>query len=304
LNKELETIVSHLKQIAKDSRETAGDIEAKRNLVDKYFSVHPSILETTADICPVNIQGIKGEWILGESSHLQKRLLYIHGGSWMAGRVEKYRPHIARLANATSCAVLAIDYSLTPEAPFPAGLNDCVTAFEWICSHSPQESCTAESTFIAGDSAGGNLTLATLLKLKDTTDKLPNAAIALSAATDLTWSSESISTRANIDPALNAEIMPLLTEFYLQNNGNPTDALASPLYGELSGLPPLLLQVGDAEILLDDSVRFAEKAKLAGVDVTLEIYPEMPHVFQGFAPYLSEANIALINIGEFVKQHS
>lgn len=132
---------------------------------------------------------------------------------------------------------------------------------------------------------------------------LPDAAVALSPATDMSWTANSIQTRAAIDVALNVEIMPLLSNVYLQNNEDPLTPYASPLFGELHGLPALLLQVGDAEILLDDAVRFAEKAQAAAVDATLEIYADMPHVFQVFAPYLPDANLALERIGEFVKRH-
>lgn len=300
-NQALDIVVAHLQQIAKRSQETAGDISEKRALVDDYFTAHPSVMETTVQTIPVAIEHLSAEWIIGKNYDPARRLLYIHGGSWMAGRVEKYRPHIGRLADCSQCAILAIDYRLTPESPFPAGLNDCVMAFEWMCKNGPAGPDPASATFIAGDSAGGNLTLASLLKMRDEGLPLPEAVIAMSAATDLSWSSDSIVECADVEAALNPEVMPLITRFYLQNGEDPNTPYASPVFADLSGLPPLLLQCGDAEILLDDTRRFAEKARNCGVEVKEEIYQDMPHVFQGFAPFLPEATEALNSIGEFIR---
>ena len=296
---QLQTIIAHLRGIAQEALATAGDLESKRRLVDKYFAAHPSVLEHAASTVPVTLSQCTGLWITTQRSDPARRLLYLHGGSWMAGRASVYLPHIARVANATGCTVLAVDYRLAPENPFPAGLEDCVEAFLWMLEQGLAHTGRAQSYFIAGDSAGGNLTLATLLALKDRSAQMPDAAIALSPATDLTWSGESMTTRALVDPALNAVLMPLVTNIYLQGRAAADAPLVSPLFGYLRGLPPLLLQVGDAEILLSDSMRFAERARAAGVAVTLEVYPYMPHVFQGFAPYLPEAVDALRRVGEF-----
>jgi acetyl esterase/lipase len=168
-----------------------------------------------------------------------------------------------------------------------------------MCDNDPTGRAPAQRSYMAGDSAGGNLVLASLLALKQRGMHVPDAAVALSPATDLTWQGESLATRALHDPALNALLMPLITNLYLQGGDVPTNPLVSPLFGDLAGLPPLLLQVGDAEILLSDSERFADRARAAGVDVTLEIYPHMPHVFQGFAPYLPEAVDSLSRVGSF-----
>ncbi len=296
------TIVNnHLRSIARRAMNPLGGIKNKRALVDEYAAAHPSILKMDADFIAVSFSHFQGEWVIASNSDPGKRILYLHGGSWMAGRVEKYRPHIARIAAATSCAVLAIDYRLAPEDPFPNGLEDCVTAYQWMCDHGPDSNTKANKLFIMGDSAGGNLTLASLLVLKDRHIAQPDAAIALSPATDMSWSANSIKTKSNVDVALIPTLMPMLSLAYLQNKSDPTTPYASPLFGDLQGLPPLLIQVGEAEILLDDAVRFAEKAQTAGVETTLQIYPEMPHVFQAFAPFLPDANLALKNIGEYVK---
>lgn len=299
----LKVVNKHLRKIAMRALNPLGDVESKRALVDEYAAAHPSILDVNADISPVTFEQFQGEWVIADGSDPDRRLLYIHGGSWMAGRVEKYRPHTARIAAATGCAVLAIDYRLAPENPFPNGLEDCVTAYEWMCRNSPEKIGTASSSFIIGDSAGGNLTLATLLALKDRQIKLPDAVVALSPVTDMSWSGGSIKTNAKADVALNAKLMPLISQGYLQKNNNPKTPYASPLFGDLHGLPPMLLQVGGTEILLDDAIGFVKKAQAVGVDATLEVYPDMPHVFQAFAPFLPDANQALERIGEFIIRH-
>jgi epsilon-lactone hydrolase len=299
----LNVVNKHLRKIAKQAMNPLGDVESKRALVDEYAAAHPSILDVIAETTPVSFDQFQGEWVVAAESDPYRRILYIHGGSWMAGRVEKYRPHTARIAAATGCTVLAIDYRLAPENPFPNGLEDCVMAYEWMRLNGPEKSNIASSAFIIGDSAGGNLTLATLLALKDKQIALPDAAIALSPATDLSWSAHSIKTNAKVDVALNAKLMSLISYAYLQDEADPKTPYVSPLFGDLQGLPPLLLQVGDTEILLDDSILFVDKAEAAGVDATLEVYPDMPHVFQAFAPYLPDANQALLSIGNFIKRH-
>lgn len=298
---QLQVVITHLRRIAQEALTTSGDLASKRRLVDRYFAAHPDISACYARTQSLQLRHIPAQWVITPRSDPSRRLLYLHGGSWMAGRVAVYLPHIARIAEATASTVLAIDYRLAPENPFPAGLDDCVQAFRYLVENGPSVHGPAQRCFIAGDSAGGNLALATLLALKAQGLRQPDAAIALSPATDLTWQGESMTTRAFVDPALNAMLMPLITNVYLQGLHAPTAPLVSPLHGDLAGLPRLLLQVGDAEILLDDSTRFADRARAAGVEVKLEVYPHMPHVFQGFAPLLPEAVQALAQIGAFCR---
>ncbi len=299
----LAVVNKHLRGIARRAMNPLGGVKSKRALVDEYASVHPSILEVNADVIPVASDQFHGEWVLADNADPDRRILYIHGGSWMAGRVEKYRPHIARIAAATGCAVLAIDYRLAPENPFPSGLEDCVSAYRWMCEHGPESTDTAKARFIVGDSAGGNLTFASLLVLKDRGIAQPDACITLSPVTDMSWSANSIKTNSKKDVALVPSLMPMVSLAYLQNKVDAKTPYASPLFGDLQGLPPLLIQVGDAEILLDDAIRFVDKAQTAGVDSTLQVYPGMPHVFQAFAPFLPEANQALERIGEFIQKY-
>ena len=299
---ELSVVNKHLRKIRRRALSPLGGIKSKRSLVDEFAMVHPSILKMNAEFFSVSFEKFQGEWVSALNSDPNKRILYLHGGGWVAGCVEKYRPHIARIAAITGCVVLAIDYRLAPENPFPKGLEDCVTAYKWMLQNGSKDNNTSNLSFIMGDSSGGNLTLATLLMLKDRQIDLPDGAIALSPVTDLSWSSHSIKRNVKSDAVLNAKLMPVISHAYLKKKNNPKTPYASPLFGDLRHLPPILLQVGDTEILLDDAVSFFEKAQAAGVDTTLEIYPNMPHVFQVFAPYLPDATLALESIGEFIKK--
>lgn len=301
---ELERVILHMKDVAKRSRSAAiaHDLVGFREAVGKFSAVSPKTQEYTASIVPIEGASFEGEWVIHEESDPNRRLLYIHGGGWMSGHPKEYRPLTSRIAEACGCAVLAVDYRLAPENRFPAGLDDCVSAYEWIREHGPEGSSPAQCVFIAGDSAGGNLTFATLLVIKERGLPFPNGAIPISACTDFTGSGESAITRKDVDPIIDAAKIGATGRGYFGDK-DPKDPLLSPLFGELDGLPPLLIQVGDAETLLDDSVRISEQAAKAGVDVTLEIWPEMPHVWHVFAPVLKESVEAIEHIGKFVQDH-
>lgn len=302
-NPALETVVSHLRSLAVETTQIGVDINVRREFIDRYFFAESSIVECSITPEEVDVGSRKGYWFVPEGGDSDRRLLYIHGGSWMSGSVKGYRAFVARLAEATGCALLFVDYSLAPENPFPAGLNDCVSAFRWIQGNGPRGATAAKRTFIAGDSAGGNLTLAALLACKEQNIRLPDAALAISPCTDFTGSGESMVSRSAQDPIILPAAIGLIAGVYLQHGEALTAPLTSPLYGDLTGLPPLMIQTGDAEVLRDDSTRFAEKAQAAGVDVNLEIWPDMPHVFQGFAPFLPQASEAIEKIGAFFKAH-
>jgi acetyl esterase/lipase len=184
---------------------------------------------------------------------------------------------------------------LAPEHPFPAGLEDCVAAHEWLVANRPSGARPARATFVAGDSAGGNLTLATLLALRQRQRPLPAGAIAISPGTDLTLASDSL--RSADDPIISARTMPEFRQRYLPNT-DPRNPLASPVFGDYRGLPPILIQTGEHEMLRDDSLRVAKKARRDGVPVTLEIWPGMVHVFQ--IRGLPESREAIERIGRFM----
>lgn len=241
---------------------------------------------------------IPGEWVMTPDTDPDVRLLYLHGGGFVSGSGGFYLPLAAHLSAAARCAVLLPDYRLAPEHRFPAGLEDCVQAHEWMLTNGPSGSARARATFIAGDSAGGNLTLATLLALRDRSRPLPAGGIALSAVTDLTLASKSLKTVD--DPILSARTMPVFRELYLAKT-DPAQPLASPVFGSYRGIPPLLIQVGEHEMLRDDSIRVAEKARSDGISVRLEVWPGMFHVFPSHEPLLPEAKEAIGHIADFMR---
>ena len=194
--------------------------------------------------------------------------------------------------------MLLPDYRLAPEHSFPAGLEDCIRACEWLSANGPAGPARSNATFLAGDSAGGNLTLATLLALRDRGRPLPAAGIALSPCTDFTLASESL--RTVNDPIISASTMPVFRDHYL-GKADPGNPLASPVFGDYRGLPPLLIQVGEHEMLRDDSVRLAKKARADGIPVKLEVWPGMFHVFQSHEPLLPEAREAIDHAADFMR---
>lgn len=302
----LEQVRAHLRQLAARSMAAVDLPPAERQatlraVMEDYGRVSPSAMEVDARVTPVQMAGRPAEWLEAATSLPERRMLYVHGGSWSKGSLDSHRPLVGRIAAAARCTVLAVDYRLAPEHPFPAGLEDCAAALAWVREHGPGGPSPAGRVLLAGDSAGGNLALAALLLTRQRGHSLPDGVIALSPAVDFTGSSPSVRTRAKLDPLLTPETFTLCAMVYLQHGEDLRDPLVSPLYGDLRGLPPMLLQVGTAEILLDDSRRFAEAAQQAGVDVTLQVYPHMPHVFQFFAPFLPEATTAIQRIGDFVE---
>lgn len=246
----------------------------------------------------VKIGEIPSEWVLAPGADPNLRLLYLHGGGFVSGSGGYYLPLAAHLSAAAKCAVLLPDYRLAPEHPFPAGLDDCVSTHQWMLANGPSGPGPAKATFIAGDSAGGSLTLTTLLALRDRKLTLPAGAIPISPCTDFTLESESLRTVA--DPVISARTMPWFRDFYLGKT-DPRNPLASPVFGDYRGLPPLLIQAGEHEMLRDDSVRAAKKAQTDGISVKLEIWAGMFHVFQSREPLLPEAKEAIHHIAEFMQ---
>jgi epsilon-lactone hydrolase len=244
------------------------------------------------------IDEIPAEWVVAPDANPNVRLLYIHGGGWVSGSAAFYLTMAAHISAAAKCAVLLPDYRLAPEHPFPAGLNDCVTAHEWMLTHGPDGEMPADVTFVAGDSAGGNLTLATVLALKERKLKLPAGAIPISAATDFTLESESL--KIDDDPIISSRTMPIFKEYYL-GKSDPKDPLASPVFGDYQGIPPLLIVAGEHEMLRDDSIRVAKKAAADGATVKLEVWPGMFHVFQSHEPLLPEARESIEHMAGFMQ---
>jgi monoterpene epsilon-lactone hydrolase len=251
-----------------------------------------------ARVAAADASGVPAEWVTAAGVAAGRVIMYLHGGAYQLGSPATLRHLVALLSAAAQAQAFSVDYRLAPEHPFPAAIDDAVAAYRWLLAtgHDPA------SIAIAGDSAGGGLALATLVALRDSGDRLPAAAVAMSPWTDLALTGESLRTRADVDPMLTPAGMPQTAELYLAG-ADSRHPYASPLYADLHDLPPTLIHVGDAEVILDDSTRFAARARLAGVNVTLEIWDEMPHVFQAFAGLLPEADQAVARIGSWVREH-
>ena len=299
---ELSIVIEHLKRIAKISQESGAHPHHKRALLEMYFAAAPEILIIETDILPVLVGDLVSEWVIPKNANMQRRILYLHGGSWMAGSSSGHRPLTSRLATLTECPVLALNYRLAPEFPFPNGLEDCIHAFQWLQHNSPEGAQEAEQVFIMGDSAGGNLSLATLLALKNGKKPLPTAVAVLSPATDLDYGRASAQARDDLDAILSAQVLPLIAANYVQEQAALTDPLVSPVHGDLSNLPPIFVQTGEAEILWDDSKTFVDNAKAQGADIEFSSWPDMPHVFQGYAPILPEAIEAQMELAAFINK--
>jgi acetyl esterase/lipase len=246
----------------------------------------------------VRARGVAAEWLEGPGARADRAILYLHGGGYVLGGVNSHRDLIARLSAAAGARALGIDYRLAPEHPFPAAVEDAVGAYRFLLD----EGVTPQHIAIAGDSAGGGLTAATLLAIRDRGLPLPAAAALLSPWVDLEGTGESMNGGISDDPMVSKALVALMAPAYL-NGASARDPLASPLHANLRGLPPLLIQVGRRELLLDDSTRLALAAQRAGVRVTLQVWPGMIHVWQIFASELEEGREAIARIGEFLREH-
>jgi acetyl esterase/lipase len=291
---ELQAVIDQLRANPIDPQASIEDLRAA-------FPTADAPEGTTAT--PVDAGGLSAEWVVTDHAATDQRLLYLHGGGYVICSPGTHRDLAGRISQAAGVAVLVLDYRLAPEHPHPAAVHDALAALRWMDTHGPRGTAPARATFVAGDSAGGGLTLATLIAARDAGVRLPNAAVAISAWTDLACTGNTMRTRADADPMVTEAVLARMAQDYLQG-GDARQPLASPLYADLHGLPPLLMQVGDAEVLLDDTTRVADKARAAGVDVTLEIYPEMIHIFQLFAPILPEGQQAIERIGAFIRAHT
>jgi acetyl esterase/lipase len=241
----------------------------------------------------IMIDHIYAEW-LGDTN-AKGALLYLHGGAFLLGSPKSHRGLVKNITKSSSFRALSIDYRLAPKHKFPAALEDAEKAYDWLL----QTGYAPENIAVAGDSAGGCLTLALLLKLKEVGKPLPACAVTMSPWTDLTGSGASIRLRNNIDDMLDGSKLTETASLY-HGDTPATHPLVSPLFADLKNLPPLLIQVGTDEILWDDACSFAEKAIKAGNDCTLEIYENMPHVFQLGADFVPESKEAVKKITTFI----
>lgn len=241
----------------------------------------------------VSAAGIPGEWISSPGAQ-NTIILYFHGGAYALGSVNTHRELVARLALAAQCSALVINYRLAPEHPFPAALEDALKAYRWLIAEGHDPSCI----FLAGDSAGGGLAITTTLALRDGGETLPTGVFCFSPWLDLTLSGSTLFRNEKLDPMLKRSILEVYARYYIgaDKADNP---YISPLHADLSGLPPIHLQSGGNEVLLDDSMRFCEKAQQSGVEITLQVWDDMFHVFQ-LIPLLPQSSEALQQVAEFI----
>ena len=261
-----------------------------------------------ATFTPVDCDGVPAEWVLAPGTDGARRTLYIHGGAYIMGSPKSHRTLTSRFSQLTGGAVLAIDYRLMPEHPRMAGIEDCRTAYRWMLANGPEGPQPVRTAFVAGDSAGGNLALSLIAWVRDQGLRAPDAAVALSPATDSTLGSPSLKANLATDAMLGPLFGPLakvprtvlLWLGWFQTRTRPCDPVISPVYGDLSRLPPVLVQASDTEMLLDDGRRYVNRAQAAGSPVKLQTWNHMVHVWQIFNPELTEARDALAEIGKFL----
>lgn len=242
------------------------------------------------------LDGIPAEWISPLNPVPNSVILYLHGGAWVLGWYHNHRVLAAHIGLASRSRVVAVDYRLAPEHPFPASLDDCLAVYRRLIS----DGIAPNQMILAGDSAGANLALAVLFTLRDAGESLPAAAVCISPITDLAFTGRSYHTQK--DALLSAEFALSMSRLYVGNH-DARAPLISPHYGDMTGLPPLLIHSGENEILLSDAERLADNARHAGVDATLTVWPKMWHVWHILAPYLPEAMQAVDEIGSFVNRH-
>lgn len=247
----------------------------------------------------VDAGGVPAEWVRVPESREDRVLLYVHGGGYVIGSLNTHRELVSRIARAAQATALNVDYRLAPEHPFPAAVEDSTAAYRWLLDTGQKASRVA----VAGDSAGGGLTLATLLALRDAGAPAPAAGACLSPWTDLEGTGASAQPGGADDPLLELEGLLEMGRQYFAD-GDPRHPHAAPLYADYTDIPPLLIQVGTRELLLDDATRVAERARAAGVAVEIEQWEGLIHVWQLFGPNVPEAVEAVGRIGEFIRKHT
>lgn len=263
---------------------------AQYDKAERFFKLPPDVV-----VEPVQVGRLPAEWLRPAGARADATVLYLHGGGYAIGSAKSHRHLAVAIAKAAGTRALLVDYRRAPEQPFPAAVEDAVASYRWLLATGQ----AAQRVVAAGDSAGGGLTVAMLLALRDAGTALPAAGVCISPWVDLTCSGLSYQTKAASDPMVTREGVARMAAWYLAG-ADPKTPLASPLYADLRGLPPLLVHVGSEEVLLDDARQLAAQARAAGVEATLEIWPEMVHVWHWFLGMLDEAQRAVDRIGEFV----
>ncbi|MEP5762947.1 MAG: alpha/beta hydrolase [Halieaceae bacterium] len=282
-------------------------------LMREYMDAMGSDVGFEGRVMPVDNGGVKGEWIVAAGGDPSRRMLYIHGGAWVMGSPLSHRAITTHYAELLGGAVFSLDYRLMPENSRQDGIDDCRAAYRWLLENGPEGASSAEEIFISGDSAGGNLTLSLINWIRDQGLRAPNAAVALSPATDGTFTSPSMKDNIATDHMLGpmfgkmSRVPKWLLRFValFNNRISPSNPIVSPVFADLSGLPPTLVHVSAHEMLLDDAVRYVNKARAQGSPVELQAWNDMLHVWHIFiSSELPEAQEAFAEIDSFLRKHS
>jgi acetyl esterase/lipase len=288
----IKAVRAHLAALPPAASLTLAERRAQYDKVQRVFPVPDGIaVEPVASLMPGT------EWLRPGEVRSDRVVLYLHGGGYVIGSPRSHRHLAAALARATGTCALVPDYRLAPEHRFPAAVDDAVAAYRWLLDRGVAPAGVA----IAGDSAGGGLTVATLVALREAGLPLPAAGVCISPWTDLTCTAGTYATLAGRDPIVTTDGVAEMAGHYI-GAGDVRAPLASPLFADLAGLPPLLIQVGSEEVLLDDARRLAERAERAGVQASLEIWPDMIHVWHWFFPMLDEGQSAIDAIAAFLRE--
>jgi epsilon-lactone hydrolase len=272
-------------------------VEAARARINELGDKMPPPADAVVE--KLTVAGCAAEWVSAPGCNPNRQVLYLHGGGYVIGSPHSHRNLAYGIAKAMDARCLVIDYRMGPEDPFPAAVEDAVAAWQWMIAEGGNPARMA----IMGDSAGGGLVIATQVALRDRGLRLPACSVPISPWVDLEGTGGTIKSKAAEDPMVQEEGLHWFSDLY-RGGASVRDPLVSPLYADLTGLPPMLIQVGSAEILLDDSNRIAAKARSQGVDVTLEVWDKMPHVWHLFAPMLSEGGDAIAKLGAWARERT
>jgi acetyl esterase/lipase len=302
LKSQLFVFVLKHRHLLRFQRKRTNSINANTSIPDLRRETEKSTgvfgkLPEDIEISQINPGNVYAEWISPKGSSKERAILYFHGGGYVVGSSKSHRAVVSKFVKGTGIAALVFDYSLAPENPFPAALNDAVTVYCWML----ENGISPSDIVFSGDSAGGGLLLATLLALKERSLPLPAGAIALSPWTDLKNTGESLKTNVKVDTLTWAESWTVFSKYYAAGS-DAENPLISPLYGDLQGLPPMKIYAGEDELLRDDSVRFAQRAKQAGVEVSLKIGKGLFHCYPVCSPLFPEAKSAMEEICNFIKE--
>lgn len=294
-SQQLTSLMQNLMELKNRTPEFVPTVERSRQWTDQTH--HQGKMPTAIEVQKVTVGGVACEWL--QPAKVTCTIIYCHGGGYFGGSLQTHRELAARFALSCNARVINVGYSLAPEHPYPAGLNDLVNV---LTSLSEFDACMADNVFLAGDSAGGGLVLAALLKLKNAVAPVAiRGAVLLSPWIDLSLSGASMQHRAALDPVFSQKMLTEVASWYAPVD-KLTDVYVSPLFGDLSGLPPILLQIGEAEVLFDDASRLRDKVEAVGGNIEMQVWKQALHGFQMLA-FLPESKQALKSAGRFVEQH-